>query len=196
MTIASAAFTLFLVMDPIGNIPLFLSSLKSVAPARQARVVARELVIAYLTLVLFLFGGRHVLGVLGISDPALGIAGGVVLFLIAVRMVFPAGDQSMCEDIEGEPLIVPLAIPYVAGPSALATVLLLSSRAPARWGEWLVALTAAWLASAIILLAGSRLQRQLGERGIIAMERLMGMVLVAIAVQMFLNGIAVYVREL
>lgn len=144
---------------------------------------------------LFLFGGRHLLGLLGISEPALGLAGGVVLFLIAVRMVFPSPEGSLREDIAGEPFIVPLAIPYVAGPSALATVMLLSSHEPARWPEWLLALTAAWLGCAVILLAGSRLQRRLGDRGIIAMERLMGMVLVAIAVQMFLTGVETYVRQ-
>ena len=196
MTATSAAFLLFLVMDPVGNIPFFLSSLKSVAPARRSRVVARELLIAYAVLVTFLFGGRHLLGVLGISDPALSIAGGVVLFLISVRMVFPTPEGTMREDIQGEPLVVPLAIPYVAGPSALATVLLLSSREPERWPEWLLALTGAWLVGAAILLAGSRLQRRLGERGIIAMERLMGMVLVAIAVQLFLTGVEGYVRQL
>jgi multiple antibiotic resistance protein len=193
MSVASAAVLLFLVMDPVGNVPLFLSSLKTVAPERQLGVVARELVIAYAVLVALLFGGRPLLGLLGITEPALGIAGGVVLFLIALRMVFPSHDGSLREDVADEPLVVPLAIPYVAGPSALATVLLLSSREPARWPEWLLALTMASVAGAVILLVGSRLQRRLGQRGLIAMERLMGMVLVAIAVQMLLTGIRVYV---
>jgi small neutral amino acid transporter SnatA (MarC family) len=113
----------------------------------------------------------------------------VILFLIALRMVFPNTDRGSTEDIQGEPFIVPLAIPFVAGPSLLATELLLMSREPARWRDWLVALSLAWVATAVILMLGSRLRSTLGQKGLIAMERLMGMILVAIAVQMFLSGI-------
>jgi MarC family membrane protein len=191
MTTASAAFLLFLVMDPLGNIPFFLSSLATVEPARQGRVVMRELLIAYGVLVLFLFTGVYLLHLLHISEPALTIAGGVVLFLIALRMVFPSHDRPLMEAIDGEPFVVPLAIPYVAGPSALATEVLLMSRQPERWPEWLAALTAAWVVCAVILVLGSRLRHLLGPKGLIAMERLMGMVLVAVAVQMFLTGVSV-----
>ncbi|MFN8571089.1 MAG: MarC family protein [Gemmatimonadaceae bacterium] len=192
MSIASAFLLLFLVMDPLSNIPFFLAALAPVDPARHTRVVVRELLIAYGVMVAFLFAGRPVLSILGISGPALTIAGGVILFLIAVRMVFPPPTGGMAEAIEGEPFIVPLAIPYVAGPSLLATELLLMNRDPSRWTVWLSALTAAWLATALILLAGSRLRAVLGNRGMIAIERLMGMILVAIAVQMFLTGVAEY----
>lgn len=191
MTIASAAILLFLVMDPLGNLPLFLSALQSVPQRRQVRVVTRELIIAYALLVAFLFTGPFLLGLLHISQQALTIAGGVVLFLIALRMVFPSTERSLNESLEGEPFIVPLAVPYVAGPSTLATVLLLTSREPDRWPAWLVALTVAWAAGAVILILGSRLSRLLGQRGLIAMERLMGMVLVAVAVEMFLQGLRV-----
>lgn len=191
MTIASAALLLFLVMDPLGNIPFFLASLGSVAPERQTRVVVRELLIAYVVIVAFLFAGKPLLALLHISEPALGIAGGVVLFLIAVRMVFPTPETSLHEVVDGEPFVVPLAIPYVAGPSTLATEVLFMSREPSRWPEWLIAATLAWLACAIIVLAGSKLRHLLGAKGLIAMERLMGMVLVAVAVQMFLTGIRV-----
>src|SRR5262245_65151333 len=126
----SAAVLLFLVMDPLGNIPFFLASLQQVDPVRQSRVVTRELVIAYGVMVVFLFAGQSLLGMLHISEPALTIAGGVILFLIALRMVFPSPEKSMQEDVDGEPFIVPLAIPYVAGPSVLATELLLMSREP------------------------------------------------------------------
>jgi len=190
MTTSSAAVLLFFVMDPIGNIPLFLAALQPVAPARRLRVVARELLIAYALLVGFLFAGRPLLSQLGISEPALTIAGGIVLFLIAIRMVFPAAHGTLLEASEGEPFIVPLAIPYVAGPSALATVLLMTSRDPGRHVEWLLAVSAAWLASAAILLVGARLSDFLGQKGITAIERLMGMLLVAAAVQMFLDGAA------
>ena len=189
MTTFSAAILLFFVMDPIGNIPLFLAALKPVDPARRFRVVGRELLIAYALLVAFLFVGRPLLSMLAISEPALTIAGGIVLFLIALRMVFPAEHGKLGEDIDGEPFVVPLAVPYIAGPSALATVLLMTSRDPARRADWFFALSAAWLASAVILLLGARLSQFLGAKGITAIERLMGMVLVASAVQMFLDGV-------
>lgn len=194
MTTFSAAVLLFFVMDPLGNIPLFLAALTPVEPARRFRVAARELLIAYGLLVLFLVAGRSMLATLGISEPALTIAGGIVLFLIALKMVFPGAHGPLGEETAGEPLIVPLAIPYVAGPSALATVLLLASQAPERRADWFVAITAAWGASAAILLAGSRLAILLGTRGLTAIERLMGMVLVASAVQMVLDGVAAVIR--
>jgi multiple antibiotic resistance protein len=192
MTIPSAIVLLFLVMDPLGNIPFFLSALRGIDPARQTRIVVRELLIAYGVMVVALFAGQFLLGLLQISEPALTIAGGVILFLIAVRMVFPPPDGSSHERVEGEPFIVPLAIPYVAGPSTLATELLLMSREPERWGEWWIALTVAWLGTAALVTVGSQLRTVFGQRGLVALERLMGMILVAIAVQMLLSGITKY----
>jgi MarC family membrane protein len=196
VTIASSVLLLFLVMDPLGNIPFFLASLKRVEPARQSRVVVRELLIAYAVMVVFLFAGQSLLGLLHISEPALTIAGGVILFLIALRMVFPSPEKSMQEEIDGEPFIVPLAIPYVAGPSILATELLLMSREPQRWLDWLIALTIAWAATALIVIGGSRLRSVIGPKGLIAIERLMGMVLVAISIQMFLSGVERFIGQL
>jgi small neutral amino acid transporter SnatA (MarC family) len=196
MSIESAAILIFLVIDPLGNIPFFLGSLKSVEPARQSRVIVRELLIAYGVMVGFLFAGQLLLDVLRISEPALTIAGGVILFLIALRMVFPPPVRGAPEELEGEPFIVPLAIPYVAGPSVLATELLLMSREPQRWASWLGALTLAWAATVVILLLASKIRAYLGQRGMIAIERLMGMVLVAIAIQMFLSGVERYIGQL
>jgi MarC family membrane protein len=195
VSIVSAAVLLFLVMDPVGNIPFFLSSLKTVPAERQGRVVVRELLIAYAVMVAFLFAGKPLLDVLRISEPALTIAGGVILFLIALRMVFPDTGRSTHEEVDGEPFVVPLAIPYVAGPSLLATELLFMSREPERWPAWLLALTLAWVATAVIVLLGSKVRALLGPRGMIAVERLMGMVLVAIAIQMFLSGVERYVGQ-
>lgn len=192
MTLASATVLLFLVIDPFGNVPFFVSALKQVDPARRRRVVVRELLIAYAVMVVFLFFGQPLLKVLGISGPALTIAGGVILFLIALRMVFPMRGRSSQEDIEGEPFIVPLAIPYVAGPSVLAVELLLMSDEPTRWPVWLIAISIAWAATAVIVLFGSQVAERLGSRGLIAIERLMGMILVAIAIQMFLTGADMY----
>ncbi len=188
MTTFSAAILLFFVMDPIGNIPLFLAALKPVEPERRLTVVGRELLIAFGLLVAFLYVGRPLLALLHISEPALTMAGGIVLFLIALKMVFPESHGPLGESVDGEPFVVPLAVPYIAGPSALATVLLLTSRDPHRHAEWFAAVALAWGAAAAILLAGAKLSRFLGPKGLTAIERLMGMVLVASAVQMFLDG--------
>jgi MarC family membrane protein len=195
MTMLSAAIVLFLVMDPLGNILLFVTALRSVPVTRRKRVVVRELLIAYAVLVIFLFTGQHLLHALNISGPALTIAGGIVLFLIALRMVFPSTDNTLAENIKGEPFLVPLAIPYVAGPSTLATLLLLMSREPQRWPEWLAALSCAWLASAIILVLGGYIGDFLGRRGLLALERLMGLLLVALAVQMSIEGLRIALRS-
>jgi multiple antibiotic resistance protein len=196
MTLVSAALLLFLVLDPLGNIPFFVPALKNVAASRRRLVVARELMVALAVLILFLFVGPYILQLLDISEPALTIAGGVILFLIALRMIFPSAERSMHEEVDGEPFIVPLAIPYVAGPSALATELLLMSREPGRWPEWLAALFLAWLASSIIIFFASGLAQYLGQKGLIAMERLMGMVLITVAINMLLNGIRVALATL
>ena len=188
MTLASAIVLLILIIDPFGNVPFFVSALKDVAPERRKVVVIRELLIAYVVMVAFLFAGQPLLRVLGISGPALTIAGGVILFLIALRMVFPMRGQTLQEELQGEPLIVPLAIPYIAGPSVLAVEILLMSNEPAKWPVWLTAITVAWAGTAIVVFFGSQVAERLGPRGLVAIERLMGMVLVAIAIQMFLTG--------
>jgi multiple antibiotic resistance protein len=196
MTVASAALLLFLVMDPLGNIPFFLSALSHVEADRRRRVVVRELLIALGVLSAFLFLGKPVLELLHISEPALTTSGGVILFLIAVRMVFPSSERSMEEDVGGEPFVVPLAIPYVAGPSALSTELLLTSREPDRWPEWLAALLLAWFATAVIIFFGSAFRHYLGRKGLVAVERLMGMLLVTVALQMLMSGIGQFVASL
>lgn len=179
-------------MDPLGNLPMFVAALKNVPPARRRQVILREMAFALLALLLFLFLGGYMLRLLGLSEPALGVAGGVVLMLIALRMVFPSRETSLQEEIAGEPFIVPLAIPYVAGPSSLATVLLLNSREPDRWPEWVAAILLAWAACLPFMLTSGWLRERLGERGLIAVERLMGLVLVTIAVDMLMKGIATF----
>ena len=194
MTILAAALLLFLVMDPLGNIPLYLAALKNVEAKRRTKVIFRELLIALLVMVIFLFSGQAFLSALHISEPALTITGGVILFLIALKMIFPQGNND--SSLEEEPFIVPLAIPYVAGPSALATLLLIMNGEPERWPDWLAALFLAWLVTGVILLCATPLAKALSNRGLIAIERLMGMVLVAIAIQMLLDGIAKFVAVL
>jgi multiple antibiotic resistance protein len=189
MTILSAAITLVLVMDPFGNIPIFLSLLSDIEKRRRPRIILREMLIALGILVVFLFSGRYILSAMHIGEPALSIGGGVVLFLIALRMMFPSTRDTTAEYHGEEPLIVPLAVPLVAGPSAMATVILLATQNPDRMGEWLLSLIIAWLVSAIILLFAEVLRRYLGRRLINALERLMGMILTTLAVQMLLTGI-------
>lgn len=189
MTIFSASVLLFLVIDPIGNIPFFLTALKNVAPSRQKIIILREILIALVVLIIFLFAGPYLLRTLGISEPSLTLSGGIILFLIAIKMVFPSTQITLEQSTDGEPFIVPLAIPYVAGPSAMAAVLFIMNQNPERWLEWLLALLIAWLISGLIIFLSSNLSRFLGQKGLIAIERLMGMILVTIAVQMFMNGI-------
>jgi MarC family membrane protein len=195
MTMLSAALLLFLVMDPFGNIPLFVSALKEVDKSRHKRIVIRELFIALFALVVFLFAGEHLLDFLQISGPALTAAGGTVLFLIALKMIFPVPVGAVAEAISGEPFIVPLAIPYVAGPSALASVMLIMNREPERWPEWLSAVGIAWFASGLIIFMSNLLSKHLGQKALIALERLMGMLLVAISIQMLMTGIAQFLSS-
>ena len=189
MDVTSAVVTLFLVMDPLGNVPLFLSVLKTVDPQRRRLVLVREVCIAYVVLIIFLLLGQSVLRFLGLQPEAISIAGGIVLFLIALRMIFPSHGSISGEPLAGEPFVVPLAIPLVAGPSTLATLLLLESAASTTPVALMIAVTIAWLITAAILLSSTFMYRVLGERGLIAMERLMGMLLVMVAVQMLLNGL-------
>lgn len=201
MTITSAAITLFLVMDPLGNIPIFLSLLEEIEPRRRLRVIIREMIIALAILVGFLFFGQYVLAALHISEPALSIGGGVVLFLIALRMIFPRADSSTEHDARAdhvpgqEPLLVPLAVPLVAGPSAMAMVILFATQYPGRLLSWLVALLIAWFVSSVILLSAEALRKYLGKRVIKALERLMGMILTTLAVEMFLSGLESYLAR-
>jgi multiple antibiotic resistance protein len=193
--IAAAAATLFFVMDPLGNMPVFNAVLSRFSPQRRAQITARELVIALVILLLFLFAGTAVLEFLGLSQPSLSIAGGVLLFIIALRMIFPRSAVEAAGE-KDEPFIVPLAMPMVAGPSTIAILLLLSSTEPERIWEWCTALVIAWVATTVLLTASPFLLRALGDRGLRALERLMGMLLVLLATQMLLNGVREFVRSL
>jgi multiple antibiotic resistance protein len=191
----SAVATLFLIMDPLGNIPVFLSVLKEVSPERQRKVLLREILIAYAVLLIFLFLGNHLLRFLNLEQETISISGGIVLFLIALRMIFPPEGGMLGETPEGEPFVVPLAIPLIAGPSTLAALLLLQQANPKDTIQLLVAVTIAWAISGVILLASPFFFRVLRQRGLIAMERLMGMLLVMIAVQMLINGVSTFLQH-
>ncbi len=197
MDILSAGLTLLLIMDPLGNIPLFLSVLKTVeSESRRRKILIRELFLALLVLLLFLFAGEYLLKWLNLRQEAVSIAGGIVLFLISLRMIFPSEKGIMGEIPEGEPFFVPLAVPLLAGPSTLAMLILLARSQPERIFEWLAAVLGAWAVTSLIMLSSSKLNKLFGKRGLIAVERLMGMVLVAISVQMLMDGISTYLNVL
>ena len=187
-TFASATILLLLITDPLGNIPIFVSSLRAVPPSRRSRVILREVLIAFAILMTFMFAGQSFLRAMSLSDISLQIGGAVVLFLIALRMIFPPPVQASPVP-QVEPLIVPLAIPALAGPSAMATVLLLVSQAPERRLEWVGALCVTMVVWALVLLGAERLQRVVGDRVITAFERLMGLILVSISVEMLVRGL-------
>lgn len=190
-----AVITLFLIMDPLGNVPLFLSVLKNVRPERRRRVLVREILFAYLMLLVYLFCGSFVLRLLQLDQDTISIAGGIVLFLIAIRMIFPRERFGESDELEGEPFLVPLAVPLIAGPSTLAVLLLMQRSAPGQTGWLMLALTIAWALTALILLSSTFLYRLLRERGLIAVERLMGMLLVMMSVQMFMDGIKAFMAR-
>ncbi|HZF31977.1 MAG TPA: MarC family protein [Gammaproteobacteria bacterium] len=192
----SNAVLLFLVIDPFGLIPIYLSLIKRVPPERRIRVLLRELAIALVALVLFLFAGKYMLALLRISESSLAISGGLILFLIALPMVFPAIKLGFDTEDSAEPFIVPLATPLFAGPSALTLVILIGNDKDGAWPERLAAVFAAWLAAGLVLLLGNAIARLIGARGLVALERLMGMFLVAMAVEMLLSGLAAYFRAL
>jgi len=191
----SAVIVLLLVVDPFGNVPLVNAMLADVPLARRRGVIVRECGIAFMVLAAFMAFGPEILAVMHLSETSLSIAGGVILFMIAIRMVFahPEGAFGLQQG-RGEPLIVPLAIPLIAGPSALATVMLLASREPRALGMLAAALVVAMGIATAVLLAGERLQRWMGDRGMQAMARLMGLILTAIAVEMLLGGIRAFVE--
>jgi len=195
MSLLSAAVLLAMVMDPLGNIPLFVTALKDVEKRKRNWIVVREHLIALGVLGAFLFGGRYILDIFQIEGHALSMAGGIIIFMIALKMVFAEPEDVFGVFSGGEPFIVPLAVPLIAGPSAMTTVLLLATREPGRWLDWLLALSCAWLVSLAVLLLAAALSRWLGARTLVAFERLMGLLLTAVAVQMFMAGVRLFVAQ-
>ena len=189
----SAFILLLLVLDPFGSLPIYISVLRGVAPQRRRVVALRESLIAFAVLAAFMLGGQVFLDVMRLSERSLEVAGGVILLIIAVRMIFSSGSGVYESPAEGtEPFIFPLAVPLLAGPSAMASVLLLASREPARMAVWMGALTAAMAVSALVMLTADRLRRLLGDSMVAAIEKLMGLVLTAVAVEMILAGLKRY----
>lgn len=190
----SALLLMFLMADPLGNIPIFISALRQVPAHRRTKIILRECLIATLVLTLFSFIGKPFLDSLGLSQAALSIGGGLIVLLMAIRMVFPSQEGVFGTSPGGEPFIVPLAVPALAGPSTLATVLVLVGSNPERMPEWLAVVCLTMLISAVILIFADRIERIVGERTTAAFERLMGLILATMAVQMFLSGISSFIK--
>jgi MarC family membrane protein len=195
-TFLSAVVLLLIVCDPLGNIPIFVSALRDVPRNRRRRIILRECLIAFGVLVAFVFVGGPFLRLLGLSELSLQIGGGVVLMLVALRMVFPTPEGIYGKAPGGEPFIVPLAVPAIAGPSALATVLLLVARDPGRTWIWVGAVAIAIAVSAVVLALSERIMQILGERVTVAFERLLGLVLAAVSVEMILRGVKSFIGTL
>lgn len=191
----SATILLLLIMDPLGNLPIFMSVLKHLEPKRRRRVLMREMLIALAIMLLFLFAGEKILAFLNLRTETVSISGGIILFLIAIKMIFPSHESSSSGLPAGEePFLVPLAIPLVAGPSLLATLMLLSHQYPNQIGHLAGALLIAWGATVVILLLSGVFLKLLGGKGVDALERLMGLILIMLATQMFLDGIRAYLK--
>jgi MarC family membrane protein len=188
----SAFILLLLVLDPLGSLPIFIPIMRSVAPERRSRVAIREVAIAFGVLFAFMFLGQGFLRVMRLSERSLEVAGGVILLMVAIRMIF-SHEGGVYGVPEGkEPMIFPLAVPLLAGPSAMATVLLLASRQPESLTTWIGALACAMAVSGAVLLLCNRIRRLLGDSVVSALEKLMGLVLTAIAVEMILAGLKRY----
>lgn len=188
LSLAQISVTLFLIMDPLGNIPAFIALLKDFSPRKQRIIVLREMLIALGVIILFNFLGEQILDALHISHPTVQLAGGLILFIIALQMIFPRSHHVPNPHPHEDPLIVPLAIPLVAGPSILGTVMIYAHQEndPLKMTS---AIFIAWIASTIILLASSFLKQLLGSRVLIAGERLMGFIMTIIAVESISQGV-------
>jgi multiple antibiotic resistance protein len=195
-SIISTAILLMFVLDPFGNVPLVLALLKDFDDKKRYRIIAREVLIGLLILLIFLFFGNAFLSLFHLDTEAVTIAGGVIFFIIGLRLIFPGAKGSSLYAADGEPLIVPIALPMIAGPSALATLLVMSKTYKDHTMGLFLALLLAWTITAIIMLSAPALYRVLRKRGVIAMERLMGMLLLIMAVQMFLDGFKSVVESL
>ena len=195
--ISSYILTLILVMDPFGNIPLFITALKRVPTERRTKVLLRELMIALLIMVGFLFAGAKMLAWLGIAKYSLGVSGGIVLFIMSIKLVFNSlGDeQTQVNQKDEEPFVVPLAIPLIAGPASLSMLLILSAGAPSKIGYLFVAVLIASILNGAVLLLSFPISNMLGRRGLIALERLTGLIMVLISVNMMMGGISEFVKS-
>jgi MarC family membrane protein len=195
-TFLSATILLIVITDPLGNIPLFISNMRRVKKERRLKVIVRECAVAFAVLLLFMLFGRQMLSLLRLSEETLRIAGGVILFLIALNMIFPGTGAAVGQDgVADEPFIVPIAIPLISGPSAMVTVMLIAGSNPHRILEWVFALAITIAVTFLVFLASNKIKEILGDQAISAIEKLMGLVLTAMSIEMLLGGVASYIKQ-
>lgn len=195
-TFVSATILLIVITDPLGNIPLFISNMQKVKRERRLKVIVRECLVAFVVLLFFMLFGRQMLALLRISEETLKIAGGIILFLIAVNMIFPGSGVSVGNDrIGDEPFIVPIAIPLISGPSAMVTSMLIAGSNPHRMLEWIAAAAITIAVTFIVFLGSDKIRDVLGEQAISAIEKLMGLLLTAMSIEMLLSGVAAYIKQ-
>jgi MarC family membrane protein len=195
-TFLSATILLIVITDPLGNIPLFISNMRKVKRERRLKVIVRECIVAFVVLLFFMLFGRQMLLLLRLSEETLKIAGGVILFLIALNMIFPGTGAAVGQDgVVDEPFIVPIAIPLISGPSAMVTVMLIAGSNPHRMIEWVAALAITIAVTFVVFLASDKIKEALGAQAISAIEKLMGLVLTAMSIEMLLSGVASYIKQ-
>jgi multiple antibiotic resistance protein len=185
------AFSLFLLMDAIGNLPLYIALLQGIAPSKQKKIILREMIFAIIIIFAFAFLGDYLLKFLHITSETMQIAGGIILFIISLQMIFQK-EEKVSDLIQiTEPFLVPLAVPLIAGPAVLTTIILYSHQ-NIPISHILLGASIAWILSLIILLLAPFIAKRLGERGILAIQKLMGLILVLLSVQMFLDGLKIF----
>lgn len=192
MTLFTLSFLLFLIMDPFGNVSSYLKLVEKLPRKRQFLVAGREMLIALGFMLLFNFIGEFLFDVLHISETAIRLASGLILFLAALKILFPSIDSPRANLPEGEPFIIPLAVPFIAGPALLATIMLYTNLEPSQ-PLMLSAIFLSWLAASAVLFSSSILYRVLGTNGLIAFEKLMGMILVLLAIERFASGVQLFI---
>ncbi len=192
MSLIQATVLLFLVMDPVGNLPIFNSILKNKSIRERVKIIVRELIFTYLLLIGFLLLGDYIQSYLNLRISTLHIAGGIILLLVAIGMVFP-GIGMKIVDKDDEPFFVPLAMPLLAGPATIAIVLILGSSHPTNTLQWIIAISLSWVLVALVLIPSPWVFKSINDKTARILERLMGMILIMLAVQMFLNGVELYI---
>lgn len=192
-TIFSLAFPLFLLMDSFGNVPIYVSILKEFPPKRQRFIIFREMLIALISMIIFYFIGDTLLAILQADQSTVMIAGGLILFLIALKMIFPVHEEKETDLPHQEPFIVPLAIPLIVGPATLAAIMLYSHQE--ETSVVVSAIILAWAGTTIVLFSSSFLKKLLGVRGMLACERLMGLIITLLSIEMFLEGIRAFLKR-
>lgn len=194
--------TLLIVLDPVGIIPIVQSLLLPVPRKRRMKVLRRELFIVLGLLLLFYFTGEAILNYMEIDQSTLSISGGILLLLIAVGMVFPRvdvlGSSSSHDSQNSEPLLVPIAVPIIVGPASISVVMIMAAKCPDTPTLMYTSLSvlAAWGVAFTVLMFTRKIAAKMGQRGAVALTRLMGTILVLLAIQMCLNGLTKYLDDI